>query len=616
MAESCYVRVLFLLLLVVTPLPISIASPLKLRLSASEVAALEAHAPPPPPPPPPDTPTTYFEVDRPHRPPPGSFGPCSTLLLSHSFGFTYTLPPVTAPYSPPPCLAAAGGRASAISLAVLEWRATCRGVQFDRIFGVWLGGVELLRSCTAEPRPKGVVWSVSKDVTKYASLLAARNSSTLAVYLGNLVNDQYTGVYHANVTLHLYFRHPPQPPQPGLGPADVIVPISQSLPLNSGQWFQINNNEDVESASLAVPANAYRAVLEVYLSYHGSDEFWYTYGNPFNGNGPFREVTVRIDGDVVGAVWPFPVIYTGGISPFLWRPISGIGSFNLPSYDIELTPFLGWLLDGEEHELGFAVTDAQDFWYVDGNLHLWLDPRSAATTAGIISYDAPPLEKVTAVASRGPGNEYYQTTAFRRISAAGWVQTSSYGKITATWTQRFSFVNTNQVREDTEQTVNQTTDAYSGVHVTDHSGVAYSQEAEQSFPLYIYQGQVNQTSNDSFTEETSVQLRFEEERVAAGRPGFWSRSLSNAQDSAVDVRVQEGDAVGTSWRAAQTYRYEATDGCYYRDVASQGYGVVSDHADEVCAKGSPAAGRAIAGGAATELGGDAAAAAGVARLSS
>uniref|UniRef100_A0A0D9UY49 Peptide N-acetyl-beta-D-glucosaminyl asparaginase amidase A N-terminal domain-containing protein n=1 Tax=Leersia perrieri TaxID=77586 RepID=A0A0D9UY49_9ORYZ len=610
MADSCYVRIVLFLLLLVNPLPISIASLPKLRLSPSEIAALEAHAPPPPP----DKPTTFFEVDRPHRPPPGSFGPCSTILLSHSFGLTYNFPPVTAPYSPPPCLAAAGGRASAISLAVLEWSATCRGVQFDRILGVWLGGVELLRSCTAEPRANGVVWSVSKDVTKYASLLAARDASTLAVYLGNLVDAQYTGVYHGNVTLHLYFRHPPQPPrQPGLGPADVIVPVSQSLPLNGGQWFQISDDDDVESASLAVPANAYRAVLEVYLSYHGDDEFWYTYLNPNDGNGPFREVTVLIDGDIVGAVWPFPVIYTGGINAYLWRPISGIGSFNLPSYDIELTPFLGKLLDGQEHEIGFGVTDAQDYWYIDGNLHLWLDPRSTAkTTAGIISYDAPPLDKVTAVSSRGPGNEFYQTTAFRHVSATGWVQTASYGRITATWTQRFSFVNTNTLRDDRERLINQTTDAYSGVHVTDHAGVVYSQEAEQSFPLYMYRGQVNQSSNDTYTVETSVQLRFEEERVAAGRAGFWSRSLNNAQDAAVDVDVREGEALGMSWGTQQTYRYEATDGCYYRDVASEGYGIVSDQIDEVCANGSPAAGRGIGG--VTELGGGAGT--GVAWLSS
>jgi hypothetical protein len=68
----------------------------------SDVAAIEAADAAPDPAP--DEPTTFFEVDRPHRPPPGSFGPCSTLLLSHSFAFTYG----TASYSPPACLAAAG----------------------------------------------------------------------------------------------------------------------------------------------------------------------------------------------------------------------------------------------------------------------------------------------------------------------------------------------------------------------------------------------------------------------------------------------------------------------------------------------------------------------------
>ncbi|KAI5005931.1 peptide-N4-(N-acetyl-beta-glucosaminyl)asparagine amidase A-like [Hordeum vulgare subsp. vulgare] len=580
MAEPFVHAVLFLLL-AITSLPINMASHHKLRLSASEVAAIEAHAPPQP-----DQPTTFFEVDRPHRPPPGSSGPCSTVLLSHSFAYTYTKPPVTAAYSPPPCLAAAGGHASLISLAVLEWRAACQGVQYDRIFGVWLGGAELLRGCTAEPRRNGIEWSVSKDVTKYASLLAARNPSTLAVYLGNVVDEQYTGVYHANLTLHLYFHHPPQPPQPGLGPADVIVPVSRSLPLNDGLWFQIQNGEDVGSASLAVPTNAYRAVLEVYLSYHAHDEFWYT--NTIGSNGPFREVTVSIDGDLVGAVWPFPVIYTGGINPLLWRPITGIGSFSLPSYDIEITPFLEKLLDGKAHEFGLSVTNAKDAWFVDANLHLWLDPRGAPTTAGITSYDAPPLDTTTAFRPDGPGTEFYYMTAFRRISATGWVQTPSYGKITAAWTQRLGYDNTNEVQGDSQQVVNQTTEAYSGVHVTDRGGIAYSQEAQQSFRLDVFVGAVNEAFDGSYTVARDVRLGFAEERVAAGRAGFfWSRSLSNAQECAVNVDVDdEGDVVGVSSGTRQNYRYEASDGCYSRDVASSGYGIVSDHSDEVCAKGS------------------------------
>ncbi|CAO2181339.1 unnamed protein product [Urochloa humidicola] len=267
MAMSCIPLVLLLCLVV----PATVASPRKLRKSPTEMAALAAAAPPPAGA---SGPTTFFEVDRPLRPPPGSSGPCSTLLLSGSFAFTFTKPPATAAYSPPPCFAAAGGRASAISLAVLEWHATCRGVQYDRIFGVWLGGAELLRGSTAEPLPDGVVWSVSKDVTRHASLLAAAGNSTLAVFVENLVNDALTGVYHANVTLHLYFHTTPPPAAPpAVAPADLIVPMSRGLPLNDGLWYKIQNASDVASATVTLPPNTYRAVVEVFVSFHGNDEF-------------------------------------------------------------------------------------------------------------------------------------------------------------------------------------------------------------------------------------------------------------------------------------------------------------------------------------------------------
>ncbi|VAH74636.1 unnamed protein product [Triticum turgidum subsp. durum] len=373
----------------------SAARPHHLRLSAEDVATVEAalparHLA--------KAKTTFFEVNRPLHPPRGSSGPCSTLLLSQSFALTLNKPPVTTAYSPPSCLSGGGD----VSLAVLEWRADCHGVQYDR-------------------RPGGVTWSVHKDVTKYASLLAAGNS-TLAVYLGNLIDDTYNGVYYANLTLHLYFRRKAQLTSADSSPADLIVPVSRSLPLDDGLWFVVQNKTDVESTRVAVPANAYRAVLEVYVSSHYSDEFWYM--NTPDQNGPFREVTVLLDGDVVGAVWPFPVIYAGGINPLIWRPITSIGSFNLPTYDIELTPFLGKLLDSKEHEVGFAVTNAQNSWYVNGNLHLWLDPKGSPTTGGLISYDAPKLSgSITAHSVDGIDGEY-QATASRNISATGWVSSS------------------------------------------------------------------------------------------------------------------------------------------------------------------------------------------------
>ncbi|KAF7044009.1 hypothetical protein CFC21_053295 [Triticum aestivum] len=556
MAVPC-VRLALLLCLMI---PATVASPRSRSLRKSPAHASASR------------PTAFFEVDRPPRARGSSGRRCSTLLLSASFGSTFDKPPATAAYSPPSCLVKAGGRASAISLAVLEWRAACRGPQLDRIFGVWLAGAELLRGSTAAPPPNGIVWSVSKDVTRYASLLAAAGNSTFAVYLGNHVNATLTGVYHANVTLHLYLRRTPTTkPTPATAPADLIVPMSRALPLNGGLWFPIQSAADVASKSVALPSNTYRAVLELYFSSHQDDELWYK-NQPGYQNGPFREVTARVDGVLAGSVCPFPVIYPGGIYPLLWRPIAPIGSFNLPTYDIELTPFLGKLLDGKAHEFAFAVTNAMDVWYIDANLHLWLDPRGTATTAGLVSYAAPPTN-TTSSKSADPVDTHYHATADRLVSATGWVK-SSYGNITTNATRTFAL--------DyllTFETLDLTILADTGVVATDGAGgVLYSAQTHGNFPLgWVYQ-------QNSLT----VTHGLEETTVAAGR---WSsappyRSLRTTQSSL----VEDEEGGGKSWGVRQTYRYNATDGCYFRNVTSSNYSVVSDHSNELCVKGAASAG--------------------------
>ncbi|GLU17357.1 hypothetical protein SLE2022_337280 [Rubroshorea leprosula] len=108
------------------------------------------------------SPTTYFEfeVTKPIRLP--KTQPFVYPILHHDFGYTYGKPPVLANYTPP-CHCPSHD----FSKIVLEWNANCKGRQFDRIFGIWLDRVKLLRSCTAEPRATGIVWSVKKDITKY-----------------------------------------------------------------------------------------------------------------------------------------------------------------------------------------------------------------------------------------------------------------------------------------------------------------------------------------------------------------------------------------------------------------------------------------------------------------
>ncbi|CAO2194137.1 unnamed protein product [Urochloa humidicola] len=540
-------------------------------------------------------PTTFFEVDRPIRPPRGAAGPCSTLLLSGTFGATYGLPPVTAAYAPPACLAASrSGGGGALALAVLEWSADCRGRQFDRIFGVWLSGAELLRSCTAEPRPNGILWTVSRDVTRYAALLA--KPGEIAVYLGNLVDKTYTGVYHANLTLHLYFHfHHDTSPQPSSPQqADLIVPISRSLPLNDGQWFAIQNATDVQSKKLAIPSNTYRAVLEVFVSFHSNDEFWYT--NPPNdyiqannlsnvpGNGAFREVVARLDGEVVGAVWPFTVIYTGGVNPLLWRPITGIGSFNLPTYDIDITPFLGKLLDGKEHDFGFGVTNALDVWYIDANLHLWLDHNSEKTTGSLLSYDAAGLDLDVNSEFSGLDGQFV-TRASRHVSATGWVK-SSYGEVTTTFYQRFRYENINVFRNNgTVQLTNQTIDAKSGIFAKDATAVLLSEELHKIFPLYIYTGTTDKVG-DEYSLDSLVKMGINEKKTSGGKLGFLYSSLQNAQTARGTMRVKKNLVVSGLGKTHQVYKYVGTDGCYFRDVSSRNYTILFDRSDDACSKGA------------------------------
>uniref|UniRef100_A0A453EFG5 Peptide N-acetyl-beta-D-glucosaminyl asparaginase amidase A N-terminal domain-containing protein n=1 Tax=Aegilops tauschii subsp. strangulata TaxID=200361 RepID=A0A453EFG5_AEGTS len=536
---------LIFLLALLLPLA-AVAVPRRHRFPSLQLAPVNASEPP----------TTFFEVDRPIQPPRGSVGPCSALLLSDSFGYTYGRPPATA---------------------------------FDRIFGVWLSGAELLRSCTAEPRPDGILWSVSRDVTRYAALLS--EPGEVAVYLGNIVDSTYTGVYHANLTLHLYF-HSTTPSPPPLPHADLILPISRSLPLNDGQWFAIQNSADVQSRKLAIPSNTYRAVLEVFVSFHSSDEFWYT--NPPNeyieannlssvpGNGAFREVIVKVDDNVVGAVWPFTVIYTGGVNPLLWRPITGIGSFNLPTYDIDITPFLGKLMDGKEHNFGFAVTNALDMWYIDANLHLWLDHKSKKTVGSLISYDATSSANVDSQFSGLDGR--FVTSASRHVSATGWVE-SSHGKVMTTFYQRFSYKNSNVYSKNgSEQVVNQTIDAKSGVSTT-NGAVLLSEEVHQVFPLYLFSGTSDEVG-DEYSLVSAIKLSINEKRGSGAEQGFSYSSLRNAQSARGSMRVKGNLVTSGSGENHQVYKYVGTDGCYSRDVSSKNYTIVFDHSDDSCLKGS------------------------------
>lgn len=115
----------------------------------------------------------------------------------------------------------------------------------------------------------------------------------------------------------------------------------------------------------ALPRNAERAVVSILASGNGAEEFWYfrvpsqfasTFANvTLTGHSPFREVQLLIDGQLAGVSWPFPIVYTGGINPALWVPVVGVDAFDVPSFEIDITPWLGLLCDGVAHNFTMAV---------------------------------------------------------------------------------------------------------------------------------------------------------------------------------------------------------------------------------------------------------------------
>lgn len=525
------------------------------------------------------SPEEYIEVSRPINHPANKT--CSILVLEHDFGNTYGKPPVEVSYSPP------AKCSSNWDKVVLQWRVTCKGEQYDRIAGVWLSGVEILRTSTAEPTEAGISWEVNKDITRYSTLL--NKPQTLVVMLENLVDSTYTGIYHVTISFHFFENHDAQfPKYPA--PADLILPISKSSPNNGGHWFWLQSTSDIQSQKLLVPSNAYRAVVEIYVSAHVNDEFWYS--NPPDayieannlttprGNGDFREVVCFIDGVVVGAVWPFPVVFTGGINPLFWAPVVGIGAFDLPAYDLEVTPFLGQLLDGNPHTFGLRVMDGIATWFVDANLHLWLDEVSMQTLGMLMDYQAPAFSP--SLVSNFEGLDgLFQTYGERRISYCGWVK-STQGNLTTHVLQIFNYTNlvtfenkggTKIVKLKIETTEKVTVE-------TPLESVS-SQTISNSYPLYMYSASFDK-ENGTYLAITNISHAFNKDVANVFPSGSTFSSLKNSQNAQGSMLVKDHSVLSGNASTEQTYKYRGSDGCYFRILSVKDSKFIKDYSDTLC----------------------------------
>lgn len=357
---------------------------------------------------------------------------CSITLMRNR-GFA-SFAPETAAYEPPHACPGPWNR------VVLVLRTRVRGVQYDRIGEMWIGRDEIVRFSTAEPTKSGIEYTTEKDVTAYAPLL--RSPQSIMVELGNVVNRTYTGVFYLTVRMTFYqaTAHYPAPRS-----ADVIVPVEDE----SGE-IPANMTGRLTAHLVHLPRNIERARLEVYATNHGCDEFWYSNQSDAYAaahkkdglcpGGAYREIDVGVDGRIAGVVYPFPYIWTGGVNPMLWRPLSAIHTLNVPPYRVDLDPWAGVLSDGKPHRLTLTVFDDRGTWPMDGNLLLWTD-RARARTGGAIVSDDIPAQPV--LSSRERGDAHGGTFAFfahRRIHVRGYVDTSR-GRVWHTIDQTMHFEN-------------------------------------------------------------------------------------------------------------------------------------------------------------------------------
>lgn len=499
-------------------------------------------------------------------------------------------------------------------------RVESRGEQYDRIVGIWLGGAEILRTSTAEPNEDGIFWTVRKDITRYNFLLQSSNL-TLSVMLENIINDEFTGLYNVTLTM-LYYTNNQVPStvpyeSPGdnyssnrkLGllfdqspltrvnrkenlvnfyetPAELIIPIFDVG--NEGFWFRIDSESKTGSKGIQIPPNTRKAIIEVYVSFHGNDEFWYQNPpdsyikinnlNTGRGHGSYREVFVTVDDSFIGSVVPFPVIFTGGINPLFWEPVVSIGAFNLPSYDFDLTPFLGLLLDKKVHFFGVGVFDSISFWLVDANLHLWLDHSSSAVEAKVIENYSPSLS-IKRKSKFKQLDGLFTIDAKRKSHFSGWVK-SSQGNYTTRVSRVIKFKNSIKFdKNGTYKLAQQKVTSKTDLKVESETGDLISHvKITRDYPLRVITSTVPGSEPNVYTMVTNVSHSMKEKSAF----GELLSSLYNVQDSQGWMLVKDHSVLSGSASTNQGLSVEDELGCYSRMVSATDGHLIRDDASSKC----------------------------------
>ncbi|HTX41236.1 MAG TPA: peptide-N4-asparagine amidase [Acidobacteriaceae bacterium] len=499
--------------------------------------------------------------------------PCVVQLFQNLEFDNYT--PQTYSYTPP--ASCPGPWAKVVFTA--DFTVTA-GTQFDRSGAFYLGHANIYYGTTAEPRSAlSPSWHVERDVTDLSAIF--KSPQTGEANLGNFVGvydgTNYNGIIYANAALEFYpadFRNPaPRVP-------DMVIPVNGT----GGDAGTLNTGSDQITQTLNLPENVESVYLDVITQNQIGDEFWY-FCVPTNETGPlescgntaFREGEVSIDGNAAGVAPVYPWIFTGGIDPFLWEPITGVQTLDFVPYRVNLTPYAGVLGDGNTHTVAVSVFNANGYFLATANLLVYLDHGTQKTTGGLISNTLaapnPQIQNNITTDASGNSTGNILTTSNRNFTISGWLNTS-HGRVVTTVKQSVDFSNNQEfvVNATTdEQNVQQLTSVHSTT-TTQQGWQTTSSEENFEYPLNI--DFLYAVNADGSSAQTTTVHQADEKNVGTGFGRFplYNSNLSNQVDSTDTLNFSAAGAFtgNTDSQTTGTYTWRDSRGeCYSRTIASK-----------------------------------------------